>query len=445
MTICVTVREYARLTTTNLVAQSLDHATVSVSAFNYLCELSTQFRKNGANLVRNKELTSLRLDSYVGVIETPCGTLVEILPKHAIDSCDAKTSRIVLRRMLEVIFELPASREVGLANIEQFESPLHEWVMAQFLAELDILIKRGIRFDYHRVEEEQRYLRGQLNVIGQMRQPPGNQHFFQIRHDVFLPDRAENRLIKAALHKICVHTQAPHSWRLAHELAGRIAAIPSSRHISADFKMWRNDRLMAHYQSIKPWCELVLGENMPLAIRGETRGMSMLFPMEKLFESYVGVCLQRNLEHGAKLKTQVGNQYLCQHQEQKFFQLKPDFLLMQNGESWVLDTKWKLIDETLRAFDDDQGVQKYGLNQSDFYQMFAYGQKYLGGVGKMLLIYPKTEKFTAALPAFHFSEELSLCVVPFDLVTGVLLAPWDLRLPLIATEKEIEVDQLIAN
>lgn len=33
--------------------------------------------------------------------------------------------------------------------------------MGQFLAAFDHLIKRGMRFDYQRVEEEQRYLRGQ--------------------------------------------------------------------------------------------------------------------------------------------------------------------------------------------------------------------------------------------------------------------------------------------
>ena len=100
--------------------------------------------------------------------------------------------------MLQAILNLPAPREVGVADVVQFKRPLHEWVIAQFLAELDVLIKRGIRFDYQRIEEEQRYLRGQLNVVGQMRQPPGRQHIFQIRHDVFLPDRPENRLIKAA-------------------------------------------------------------------------------------------------------------------------------------------------------------------------------------------------------------------------------------------------------
>lgn len=435
MNICVTVREYARITTAVLETPSLDHATVSVSAFEYFCKLSIQCRKSGANLVQEESRTSLRLDNYVGVIETPCGTLLEILPKHANDASDATVSRALLRRMLEAILELPTSREVGVANIELFDSPLNEWVMAQFLAELDTLVKRGIRFDYQRIEEEQRYLCGQLNVVGQMRQGPGKQHFFQIRHDVFLPDRPENRLIKTALDKICTHTQAPESWRLAHELAGRITEIPSSRQISNDFNAWRKDRLMAHYQPIKPWCQLVLGDQMPLAIRGDTRGVSMLFPMEKLFEAYVGVCLRRNLLPGAQLKTQVASQYLCQHQEQNFFQLKPDFMLTQNGERWILDSKWKRIDETLRGYDDDQGVQKFGLNQADFYQMFAYGQKYLSGAGKMLLIYPKTEKFATALPAFYFSDELSLLVVPFDLEKGTLLSPIDIQLPLKSIEQ----------
>jgi 5-methylcytosine-specific restriction enzyme subunit McrC len=430
----ITVREYARLTTSIIETPALDQATISASAFDYLCKLSVLCRKSGSNLVQEEGRTSLRLDSYVGVIETPCGTLLEILPKHASDASDATVSRRLLRRMLEAILNLPAPREVGAADIEQFKSPLHEWVMAQFLAALDILIKRGIRFDYQRIDEEQRYLRGQLNIVGQMRQPHGRQHFFQIRHDVFLPDRPENRLIKAALDKVCTHTQAPDSWRLAHELKGRLAEIPSSRQVAADFKCWRSDRLMAHYQAIKPWCELVLGENMPLAIQGESRGLSLLFPMEKLFEAYVGVSLRRQLAPGAKLKTQVASQYLCQHQEQKFFQLKPDFMLMQGGERWILDSKWKRIDETLRGFDDDKGVQKYGLSQGDFYQMFAYGHKYLNGSGQMLLIYPKTEKFSKALSVFHFSDQLCLWVVPFDLNEARVLLPDDLLLPLMNTK-----------
>jgi 5-methylcytosine-specific restriction enzyme subunit McrC len=427
---CITVREYARLTTAAIEKPSLGQATVSLSAFDYLCKLSVECRKTGASLVQEEGRTSLRLDNYVGVIETPCGTMLEILPKYVDEASDAAASRQLLCRMLQAILNLPAPREVGVADVAQFKRPLHEWVMAQFLAELDILVKRGIRFEYQRIEEEQRYLRGQLNVVGQMRQSPGRQHFFQIRHDVFLSDRPENRLIKTALDKVCTHTQAPDSWRLAHELARRMAEIPQSQRVATDFKYWRNDRLMAHYQAIKPWCELVLGENMPLAVQGETRGMSLLFPMEKLFEAYVEVCLRKQLVQGAQLKAQVANQHLCKHEDRSFFQLKPDFTLIQGHELWIMDSKWKRIDGTLRAYADDEGVQKYGLSQSDFYQLFAYGQKYLDGKGEMVLIYPQTANFSVPLPVFHFSDDLSLWVLPFNLNEGILLLSPNMRLPI---------------
>jgi len=96
-----------------------------------------------------------------------------------------------------------------------------------------------------------------------------------------------------------------------------------------------------------------------------------------------------------------------------------------------MDSKWKRVDGTLRAYGDDEGVQKYGLSQSDFYQLFAYGQKYLDGKGEMLLIYPQTTNFSAPLPVFHFSDDLCLWVLPFDLNTGMLLLSPNMRLPII--------------
>lgn len=58
---------------------------------------------------------------------------------------------------------------------------------------------------------------------------------------------------------------------------------------------------------------------------------------------------------------------------------------------------------------------KYGLSQSDFYQLFAYGHRYLPGEGQMLLIYPMTHRFQQPLPVFTYSQHLHLRVVPFDL------------------------------
>jgi 5-methylcytosine-specific restriction enzyme subunit McrC len=420
----VTVREYAWLTTGEVENPSLDRSRVSASAFDWLCKLSSSFSRSGATLVQVKDQRWLQLENYVGVIETPCGTILEILPKHFEGDDSAEASRSLLLKMMTSALDLP-TREVGEAHLRLFRAPLSEWVMGQFLRALDHLIKRGVSFEYRRIEEEQRFLRGQLNVVRQIRQRPERQQYFQIRHDIFTPDRAENRLLKLALERICKATQVPTNWRLAHELRSLLVEIPASEDVGSDFRNWRNDRLMGHYRQAKPWCELILNRQMPVAVAGEWKGISLLFPMEKLFERHVAACLQRSLVEGAKLHTHPSTHYLCEHSGSAIFRLEPDMLIDRGPDRWVLDTKWKLLDSADRK-------NNYGLKQSDFYQLLAYGNTYLRDYddGKLVLIYPRRGVFSNALPVFSYSEKLQLWVLPFNLDNDRLECPSALSLPL---------------
>ena len=71
------------------------------------------------------------------------------------------------------------------------------------------------------------------------------------------------------------------------------------------------------------------------------------------------------------------------------------------------------------------GTDKYGLSQSDFYQLQAYGLSYLNGRGDVVLVYPKTASFTQPLPVFEFPkvDGLRLWVLPFCLKSRALLIP----------------------
>ena len=419
----ITVREHASLTTGPVPTPTLARAHISPDDFDWLCQQSRRFRvshetpiaeaaengtsADGVPLVKVLGRRTLRLDNYVGVIETPSGQLIEILPKTAKDGDSPAQGRQLLRQMLECALDLPP-REASEAVLQGFDAPLSEWVIARFLAALQHLVKRGIRSDYRRIEGEERVLRGQLDMVRQMRQPPGRAHYFALRYDLFLPDRAENRLLKLALERVAVATLQPESWRLAQELRHLLIEVPASRDVAGDFRQWRDDRLMAHYRDVRPWCELILQRIMPMALRGEWRGISLLFPMERLFERYVEAGLRRQLQLGAELHSQASRQSLCVHQGKSMFELRPDLLLSQGQQTWVLDAKWKRLDG-----DDREG--KYGISQGDLYQLFAYGHKYLGGQGDMVLIYPAWEHFEAPLDPFCFDGKLRLWVLPFEL------------------------------
>lgn len=414
-----TVREYAFISVAyeGCPKSSLDHAYISEKAFEHLCELSASFSKHGAKVFELAGRRKLKLDQYVGVIETPCSTRIEILPKHVElngtnDQVVILEERKLLQKMLSVCLHLPY-REAGSANLNRFKQPLHEWIITQFLAAFERLVQRGLRFDYNRVQEEQKFLRGQLQHVKYMRQPPTKKHIFPIEHDVYEVNRPENRLIRTALEAVCKKTKDANNWKLAQELCLMTSEIPRSQKIQQDFRQWHSGRLLAFYDEIKPWTELILGEYMPVSTSGDWRGMSLLFPMEKLFEYYVAYHLRRNFPD-YKVSTQHATEHICEHQQSKIFKLKPDIFIdrsQSNTKNIVMDTKWKLINQ------HDRGG-RYGLKDSDIQQMFAYSHYYLKHESEVILVYPyRKGKFDQPLDdfGFRYTHGAKLRVVPFNL------------------------------
>lgn len=411
-----TVREYAFISVAyaDCPKSSLDHAYIPEKAFEHLCELAASFSKHGAKVFELTGRRKLKLDQYVGVIETPCGTRIEILPKHVElngvnDKKVIQDERELLQKMLSVSLHLPY-REAGDANLNRFKQPLHEWIMTEFLASFERLVQRGLRFDYNRVQEEQKFLRGQLQHVKYMRQPPTKKHIFPIEHDIYEVNRPENRLIRTALEVVCKKTKDANNWKLAQELRLMTSEIPRSLNIQQDFRQWQSGRLLALYSEIKPWTELILGDYMPVSTQGEWRGMSLLFPMEKLFEHFVAYHLRRNLPEYT-VKTQHATEHICQHQQRSIFKLKPDiFIQCPDDKPIVMDTKWKLIDQGDRA-------GRYGLKDSDIQQMFAYSYYYLKHDSNVVLVYPyRKDKFTQPLDDFEFrlTASAKLRVIPFN-------------------------------
>lgn len=411
------VREYAFISAAyeGCPESNLDHAYITQSAFEHLCELSASFSRHGTKVFELAGRRKLKLDQYVGVIETPCGTRIEILPKHielnGVDDQEIiQQERKLLQKMLSVSLHLPF-RETGAANLNRFRQPLHEWIISQFLSSFERLVQRGLRFDYNRIQEAQKFLRGQLQHVKYMRQPPTKKHIFPIEHDVYEINRPENRLIRTALEVVCKKTKDASNWKLAQELRLMTNEIPRSQKIQQDFRQWQSGRLLALYAEIQPWTELILGEYMPVSTKGEWRGMSLLFPMEKLFEYYVAYHLRRNLPD-CKVSTQHATEHICEQQKSKIFKLKPDiFIERSKAKSIVMDTKWKLIDQT------DRGG-RYGLKDSDIQQMFAYSHYYLDHESEVILVYPyRADKFTQSLDDFEFrkTKGARLRVVPFNL------------------------------
>lgn len=396
------------------------------AAFKFLREQAISLDKGNAQYLvlssrHGKECLQVR--NYVGTLSTPDGTIIEILPKHSNDQLDLVESRQLLWKMIRVVHDIPWQSSTD-GDLQTYKKPLPEILLARFLSSVGHLVHRGIRSDYQRKKDTRKFLKGRLELSRQLRLPPARATDFCIEYDQYTVNRPENRLIRLALDQVRRWHLGIANTRLAKELSIAFSNVKPSNDVAGDFIRWRKQRDMAHYQPVRPWLELILRSISPWAFSGSWHGISMLFPMEKLFESYVEKRLQKVLYPGFKLTPQASRQYLTQHKGRKMFQLCPDILVTQGVKNYtVMDTKWKLIDR-----EASDGSRKYNLKQSDLYQLYAYGHKYLSGNGDLILIYPRHESFLKPLASFQYEESMRLWVVPFDLQTDSLILPEELKL-----------------
>ena len=418
----ITVFEYDYLSNDNRAENTSNSVyKISTAAFEYLhaCLISDEHETNFLSYKKKSGMTVFQVQNYAGVVRCPDGTQIEILPKIAKRQAGDnqkdtyETARLSLLMMLK---SLKSFRHIqtGAANIKQQKMPLLEIFIAQFLESVNHLVKRGLKSDYVTEQNNNAFLRGKLLHTQQLKRNFIHKHRFFTEYDTYVADTPTNRIIHTALSKVNQYTRHQANSRLSQELMFAFDEVSFSTDLKRDFASATVQRGMQHYEQPIKWSKLIIEGLSPHAMSGSNEAFSLLFPMESVFESFVAKYLFDNLPPNFSLSTQLNKESLVTYGDKGYFRLKPDlYLTTPSGGKIVMDTKWKLINQNKSS-----GSDKFDLSQSDFYQMLAYGYKYLDGKGTLVLIYPKTSDFERPFAhpfRFDKKEKLSLYVLPFDL------------------------------
>jgi 5-methylcytosine-specific restriction enzyme subunit McrC len=391
---------------------------ITDSAFNYLekCCLCDETESRFLKMKIVHGMKVLQVQNYAGVVLCPDGTQIEVLPKVAKPNEADNSEELARLSLLMMLRSLKKFRhiETEVANIKKQKMPLMEIFIAQFLNSVNHLVKKGIKSDYVREQNNDAYLKGKLLHSQQLKHNFINKHKFFVEYDEYIKDRPANRVIHSALSVIADYTKVNRSKKLVQELLFVFNEIPLSKNHKNDFSSIKLGRGMQRYDAPISWSRLILEGFSPQSMLGNHHAYSLLFPMEAVFESFVAKYLKKHVPSRLKLSSQVQSKSLVTYGNKSYFRLKPDLYITELSRAHtVLDTKWKLIDQKKAA-----GKDKFGLFQSDFYQMLGYGHKYLNCAGNLVLIYPKTANFNKPLEhSFNYDDEnnLKLWVVPFDI------------------------------
>lgn len=393
---------------------------ISRQAFEYIKQLclSKETAQPAFKLRIQHQREVLQAQNFAGVVITPDGTQIEILPKIG-KQTECYTSEQGRMTLLCMLKRLKGFRhlQTNQANIKTQKMPLMELFISQFLTAVSVLVKRGLRSDYRGSQDNLLFIKGKLSVARQLRYNLVNRQRFAVDFDEFSVDRAENRLIHSALAIVAKYSRLASHQRLIKELRFSFDAVPPSRDYVNDFENVRSDRSMHTYEVPLAWAKIIIDGLSPQSMLGTQQAFSLLFPMEAVFEAYVAAELKRQLLPTCKMTAQARSHWLVTHDSANWFRLKPDIVIDTTEACFVLDTKWKILDQK-----ENNVSAKYGVSTADLYQMFAYGHTYLNGSGDMYLIYPMQFGFGKAvqLPLLYHSssssrETLRLWLVPFEI------------------------------
>ncbi|MFB2022766.1 McrC family protein [Pseudoflavonifractor sp. P01025] len=320
--------------------------------------------------------------NYVGVITTRDGTEIEILPKLTLEGDDSDQAvRKVFLTMLRTVQEAPF-KTFRTAHLNTSRMRLLDLFVRMFLDEAHRLIQRGLKSDYALTQDNETCVRGKIVFSEHIRKNLLHRERIFVEYDVFSVDCPENRLVKSTavyLQRYATDLQNRKDLRIVLSVMDQ---VPVSKHVEQDFLRCGQSRSMADYRRLLELCRVFLQGKSFTAFSGGEAALALLFPMERVFESYVAEVLRRNLDSRQyRVHVQAKGKYLFEL-PRKQFALRPDLVIedLNRGERTVLDTKWKLLSPQWH---------NYGISQSDMYQMYAYQKEY--AAQQTVLLYPNCE------------------------------------------------------
>ena len=351
--------------------------------------LKISYRRNVGDIIS--------VNNYVGLIQLQNGFQIQVLPKIDFGNAskdETVQTKLVFLRMLRSMKDFP-SKVFNAANLKIEHMTLYEIFINMYLQEVRALVKHGLKSAYVALEDNLNFYKGKLLINEHLKRNAAHGERFYVRYDEYLLDRAENRLVKSTLLKLLGITESSENQKEIRQLLTAFELINPSVNYQKDFSQVIIDRNTKDYDVLMRWSRVFLLNKSFSTFSGSQNARALLFPMEKVFESYVAQQIKKAmLDLDWDISCQDKGYYLFDEPRQ--FALRPDIVITRtDGSKIVLDTKWKVLVDRPRI--------NYGISQQDMYQMYAYAKKYK--TSEIWLLYPINEEMINHTDIVFSSED----------------------------------------
>jgi 5-methylcytosine-specific restriction enzyme subunit McrC len=367
-------------------------------------ELNRLYEFNDKN--DNNYFTGIRdgvkFKNYVGVIQIG-GLTIEILPKADNKKPDDEgysTWHTALLNMLRICKHINVT-SMSEANLKRKNHSILDLYFEMYLDEVEMLLRNGLIKNYRKTSSNVLALKGRLDFNKNIQQNLIHQERFYTNHQVYDFENIVNQII---LKGLTILSDLTYNSDLKDKIARLKLSFPEIKEIPIQkhhFDKVKHNRKTVAYTRALQIAKMIILNYSPDIRSGQENMLTLLFDMNKLWEEYIYRMLIRTKRDDIQVSFQ---------NKQKFWEgrtIRPDLVITkkQNGvtDTYVIDTKWKVLD-----------VKKPKPSDDDLKQMYAYNLYW--NANKSMLLYPSSRPIEERFGNYWKGrgiDELNQCKIGF--------------------------------
>ncbi|MBQ6943264.1 MAG: hypothetical protein IJN43_02930 [Ruminococcus sp.] len=370
-------------------------------------ENSELFEKIEDFALRNPQLMLLCMEKgkkviksrdFAGVLRLNDGRAIEIYPRLGKSVTEAKG---LLGRMVSAYLDMPFEKNTA-ELLDSEDSSFMEYFAAVFIREFSKIMKSGMLSGYTSIEENTNSMQGSILFSENIRRNLAHRERLYVRHDVFTPNRAENRLIKTAAAVLLKLVDSHVNKQELKKIIIQLDDVELCNSVERDFAACINTRNAKKYTAVLNICRMVLQKNSS-GYFGKYVENAVFFSMQELFEVYISK-LARAAREGKVVKALSKAGYLCR--ERKFFPLNPTISLYESDGSiyCVGNAKWQHI------------TSANEINPDDIAKLYAAAE--MTASDTAVMIFPSYGSIPDVELVFDFGRNVNLIIEFADFSEG---------------------------
>ena len=304
----------------------------------------------------------VKFKNYVGVIQIG-GLTIEILPKtdkNVSEDSDFSAWHGALLNMLKVCKHINVN-SVSEASLKRKNNSILDLYFEMYLDEVQSLLRAGLVKKYRSDSSNVFALKGRLDFNKNIQKNLIHQERFFTEHQVYDYENLVNQII---LKGLTILGSLTYNSQLKDKISRLRVSFPEIKEISIQkyhFDKVKENRKTVAYTRALQIAKMIILNYSPDIRSGQENMLTLLFDMNKLWEEYVYRML---------LRTKDDNLTVSFQNKQVFWEgrtIRPDLVLIRKNdnnddETFVIDTKWKVLDASNPKPSDNDLKQMYAYN-----------------------------------------------------------------------------------